>query len=231
MMRIRMLIKRRGQRSEHGAAIILMSMALVLLIFSIVLAQIQLQNLNTRTSTLLTNDTQSRDAARAGLDMALSQLSTSGMLTSGMTECEFYRSGLPNSLQITGASVTDDPCTPEQNDSATITVPGPSSYLLGNGCVTWWYGLYDDNDTVATTDDFVRLHVMAAAPYVHQPDETPGNPCSLATVVGTSTGDTSLNPQRGSVYLVTAIVSAAQPAAGATPTILSANFDKRTFNL
>jgi hypothetical protein len=231
---------------EHGAALILTAMAAVVILFAVVVARVQLQNLSTQSSLVMRNDVQSRDQARAGLEMALQQLrvarttstaSTTGSSPYKLTACRLNELRLPQSKETTYGGPSDDASIP--GCSAQTGQFGPRSMILGRGCVTWYFGLVDE------VNQTVQLHVASVAPYV--PRDGDDSNCSLE---GLTDGGGAINFQGGVTYQLTATVSTwtstGRPAGSgaseytdqcaangsiAVPCVLRISYDKRTFNL
>lgn len=248
---------RRRHDSERGAALILAAMAAVVILFAVVVARVELQRLSTSSSLLTRNDLQSREQARSGMEIALQQLRDARGSGAGtkLTSCRLNTLGLPQAQD----STFDGPRSSDviAGCAAQVSVKGPSSMRLGNGCVTWWFG---NIDPLAQT---VEVHVASVAPYVPRDGATTdSSACNLSGLLEAGS-DVTINVQGGVTYQLTAVVSTyvaggrpagavagqyTQPTcpdvAGPTglgpnglrdsfdlPCALTVSYDKRTFNL
>ena len=241
---LKMLLRSRTRQSQGGAALVLIAMAAVVILFSVVVAHSQLQSRTTESSLQLRNDVQSRDVARSGVELALQQLRDNGAGTVKFTSCKLNSAGLPQFERSTYDATLNSPDTiplcPSQRGTE-----GPRALVIGGSCVTWWFGIVDE------VNQTVQVHVSSVAPYVSR---TPAEGAGTCSLEGLADGGGVINSQGGVTYTLTAAVSTwtaigrpscvafgncpagetyANPCTGsiASPCIMSISYDKRTFNL
>lgn len=253
------LRSRRHRQSQRGAALVLMAMAAVVILFAVVVAHSQLQSRTTESSLQLRNDVQSRDVARSGLELAMQQLREAGGGTTKFTACRlntFASGGVVGLPQFQKSTYTAAPGNPDEIEGCTnqTGTQGPRALVIGNSCVTWWFGLVDEVNQV------VQIHVSSVSPYVSRGnddldvnvdsdgDGDPDNDTDTCNLEGLADGGGVINSQGGVTYSLSAIVSTwtaggrpASAAAGtysnpctgsvSSPCVLSVSYDKRTFNL